>query len=59
MKITPTASKQLSELEGAIEELSDKDAEFIGRMTQDELDDEPVSQFEITRIARLHAEHCS
>lgn len=59
MKITSTASKHLSELENAIEELSDEESNFIGRMTQAELDDEPVSSFDITRIARLHAEHCS
>lgn len=59
MKITDTASKHLSDLENAIEELSHDEAEFIGRMTQCELDGEPVSSFDITRIARMHAEHCS
>lgn len=58
MKINATASKQLSDLENAIEELSRDESDFIGRMTQTEIDDEPVSSFEITRISRLHAEHC-
>lgn len=56
--ISNETSRRLSDLENVMGELTDQDAEFIGLMTQRELDGEAITYLDETRITRLHAEHC-
>jgi len=56
--ISNETSRRLSDLENVMGELTDQDAEFIGLMTQRELDSETISSLDEARINRLYAEHC-
>lgn len=57
-RVSSETSVKLSDLERVIGYLDDNDSEFIGRMTQCELDSEMISDIDLGRINRLHVEHC-
>lgn len=57
-KISNLNSVKLSALEDVLNEMPEADAEFIGRMTQCELDGEAITCADIARIAQLYVEYC-